>query len=604
VRHTATRLLSAALFLCLTSPTLRAAETAWKPAAAPLMTRWAKDVSPDKARPEYPRPNMVRKEWKSLNGLWEFAFDDENRGAEAGWKSGYAFPERILVPWTYESALSGIGKGKEVHERVWYRRMFDVPRGWKGKRTLLHFGAVDWRSQVWVNGKDMGVHVGGYAPFSCDITAALKPDGPQEVVVAVYDPADPKKGAFQPKGKQLGSHSIWYTRTTGIWQSVWLEPVNATYLASVNLKTKSGGGEATITVSADVPRADDTSLDMAIVRNGKRIPVKRGAVGAFAGGPSSVLTEEVSISNSDVELWSPEKPVLYDVTLTLKQNGRTVDEVKTYCAFRTVGMANGRITLNGKPYFLRGVLDQGFWPDGIYTPPTDEAIKQEVVTTKAFGFNLARKHVKVEDPRWYYWCDKLGLLVAQDMPSSHNLGTEEAKKNFVHEWSEVMKTVRSYPCVIIWVPFNEDWGHPEAFQDEVVKITRRADPSRPIIDASGWTQRGLTDITDIHDYGNDLKKHARTDYPRPTLIGEYGGVALPVEGHTWITGWGYQTVKTPEELLAKYRFLTDQINGAAGLSGFVYTQLTDVEQELNGVMTYDRLPKAPPEKFGAINRGR
>ncbi len=261
------------------------------------------------------------------------------------------------------------------------------------------------------------------------------------------------------------------------------------------------------------------------------------------------------------------------------------------------------MTLNGKPYFLRGVLDQGFWPDGIYTPPTDVAIKSEVETTKAFGFNLARKHVKVEDPRWYYYCDKLGLLVAQDMPSSHNLQSAEAKSNFMHEWAEVIESVRNHPCIILWVPFNENWGDPKAFQDEVVERTRAFDSSRPIIDASGWTQRGKTDITDIHDYGNDLKKHANPNHKLTTWIGEYGGIALPIEGHTWVQGWGYQTAKTPDALVDKYKFLTDQINNGTGLSGFVYTQLTDVEQELNGVMTYDRIPKAPPAKFAAVNNG-
>jgi len=575
-----------------------AAANDWKPASAPLMTRWAKEVSPKKARPDYPRPNAVRKEWKSLNGLWEFAFDDENRGRAAGWASGRPLPERILVPWTFEAALSGIGKGREIHERVWYRRAFDVPRAWRGKRVILHFGAVDWESTVWVNGKEMGTHRGGYAPFSYDVTDALRPDGPQEVVVAVYDPADPKKGAYQPKGKQLGSEGIWYTRTTGIWQTVWLEPVHPSHFDLVDVTTRIvGEGQAgEIDVKVEIVHPDGTDWEIRVSRNGVKLPAKEVSRGAFSG-PVSIQ----AVSLPRPELWSPENPALYDVTLTLKRGARIVDEIQTYCAFRTVGMANGRITLNGKPYFLKGVLDQGFWPDGIYTPPTDGAIRNEVLMAKALGFNLARKHVKVEDPRWYYWCDQLGLLVAQDMPSSHNLQTKAARENFVHEWKEVLATVRKHPSVILWIPFNENWGDPKEFQDEIVDLTRSLDPSRPIIDASGWTQRDKTDITDIHDYGNELRKHADPNPPRPRWIGEYGGVALPIEGHTWVEGWGYQTVKTPDELLEKYRFLTDQINDAPGLSGFCYTQLTDVEQELNGLLTYDRLPKAPPEKFAAIN---
>lgn len=557
-----------------------------------MRTRWAQNVSPDNARRDYPRPNAVRKEWQSLNGLWEFAFDDANRGRTEGWMSGHSLPERILVPWTFEAALSGIGEGKEIHERVWYRRTFEIPPAWRGKRVLLHFGAVDWESTVWINGMEMGTHRGGYTPFFYDITDALKPDGPQEVVVAVYDPAGPEQGAYQPKGKQLGSEGIWYTRTTGIWQSVWMEPVHLTHIADLSVE----------------PNAALTEMRLRLNTAGS---VPATLLVNLSHGGKTVSTAEASVSESvtlnlpvtDPELWSPENPTLYDVTLILKQNGSVVDEIQTYCAFRSVGIENGRITLNGKPYFLKAVLDQGFWPDGVYTPPADEAIRYDVEMARAFGFNAARKHVKVEDPRWYYWCDRLGLLVAQDMPSSHNLSTPEAKENFVHELQEVIAAVGKHPCVVLWILFNENWGDPKEFQDEIVDLARTIDPSRPIIDASGWIQRDKTDITDIHDYGNDLKKYALPNPPRPTWIGEYGGVALPVEGHTWTEGWGYQTVKTPEELVERYRFLTDQINGAPGLFGFCYTQLTDVEQELNGLMTYDRLPKAAPERFAEANQG-
>ncbi len=566
----------------------------WAPAPSPLRTRWAADVSPQNARPEYPRPQAVRKAWKSLNGLWEFAFDDKNIGRSQGWNSGRTLPDRILVPWTFEASLSGIGKGSEVHERVWYRRTFTLRPGWKGKRILLHLGAVDWESTVWVNGKEMGTHRGGYAPFEFDITESVKGSGPQEVVVAVYDPDDPKKGAFQPKGKQLGSHSIWYTRTTGIWQSVWLEPLDPTHIAGFNITTDMAGK---LSVAARIAGSGPASLTVNVSKSGRR------SASATISSTGDLNKPRVVMQVQDPLVWSPESPALYDVTLTLRQGAKVTDQVKTYCAFRSVGMADGRITLNGKPYFLRGVLDQGFWPDGIYTPPTDGAIKSEVLTTKAFGFNLARKHVKVEDPRWYYYCDKLGLLVAQDMPSSHNLQPAGAKESFLQEWGEIIHTLKNHPAIIIWVPFNENWGDPKEFQDRVVDFTHAADASRPVIDASGWTQRDKTDITDIHDYGNDLRKHCMTSPPRPRWIGEYGGVALPVEGHTWITGWGYQTVKTPDELVAKYKFLTDQINNGHGLSGFVYTQLTDVEQELNGVMTYDRQPKALPGMFAAVNVG-
>jgi beta-galactosidase/beta-glucuronidase len=557
-----------------------------------MQTRWAQFVSLHNARRDYPRPHAIRKEWKSLNGLWEFAFDDANRGRTEGWMAGQSLPERILVPWTFEAALSGIGKGDEIHEYVWYRRTWDIPPTWRRKRVRLHLGAVDWESSVWVNGVEVGTHRGGYTPFSFDITDALKPDNPQEVVVAVYDPADPQQGAYQPKGKQLGSQGIWYTRTTGIWQSVWLEPVHPTHIATFSLEpnTELTGWLLHLVVA----NPECTTLLVNISRN-------RKAVCTVEEKTSETVTLPLPVAHP--ELWSPENPALYDISLILKQNGHVVDEIQTYGALRSVGIHNGRIMLNDKPYFLKAVLDQGFWPEGIYTAPTEEALRYDVEMTRAFGFNTARKHVKVEDPRWYYWCDRLGLLVAQDMPSSHNLSTPEAKKNFSHEWQQVVAALRMHPCVILWIPFNENWGEPGAFQDEIVDLTRAEDPSRPIIDASGWIQRDKTDIIDIHDYGNDLKKHAIPDPTRPKWIGEYGGIALPVEGHTWADGWGYQTVNSPEELLEKYQFLTSQINGAPGLSGYCYTQLTDVEQELNGLMTYDRIPKAAPEQFAEINRG-
>jgi beta-galactosidase/beta-glucuronidase len=569
-----------------------AADTDWRPAPSPLKTRWAKDVTAEKARPEYPRPQFVRSLWQNLNGLWEFAFDDGDRGRQEGWSSGKTLPSKILVPWTFEASLSGIGKGQEVHEHVWYRRTFELPSTWKGKDVLLHFGAVDWESTVWVNGHEVGTHRGGYTPFTCDISKALRPDGPQEIVVAVYDPADPKKAAFQPKGKQLGSHSIWYTRTTGIWQTVWVEPVARTHFTSVVLEPDLS--QQRLTIKTRVTAGVGESVHVSVSKDGKAISDKE----AMTDGGAATLTVDVK----DPSPWSPESPALYDVVLTLQKDGTVLDELKSYTAFRTVDIKDQRIRLNGQPYFFRGVLDQGFWPDGIYTPPTDDAIKYDVEMTKAFGLNLARKHVKIEDPRWYYYCDKLGLLVAQDMPSSHNLQSPEAKKNFEHEWREAMEAVRDHPSVILWIPFNENWGDPKEYQDHIVDVTRSVDPSRPIIDAPGWTQRGKTDITDIHDYGNDLKRHAKPHPRRATWIGEYGGVALPVAGHTWVKGWGYQTVKTPDELLAKYKFLTDQINEAPGLSGFIYTQLTDVEQELNGLMTYDRIPKATPERFAEINK--
>lgn len=619
---------AALLFLAVASAAARAQTNppapaaAWKPAPAPLMTRWAKDVRPDNPRPEYPRPLLVRKEWQSLNGLWQFAFDDKNEGRAAGWQSGKTLPAQILVPFTFEAALSGIGRGKEVHERVWYRRTFEVPRAWRpatGKRLRLNFGACDWETTVWVNGKQVGEpHRGGYTPFSFDITDALRAGGvgAQEIVVAVYDPADPKTTGWQPKGKQLGSEGIWYTRTTGIWQTVWLEPVSPLHLGSVSVKAdvEADNRSGNLTTYVSPVGSGKFDLEYAVSRNGA--VVGRTTLRGLAIVPGSKAAEErlktrasggtfgTAVRLSRPELWSPEKPALYDVTVTLKQDGKIQDTATTYAAFRTYGIQNGRLTLNGKPYFLRGVLDQGYWPDGIYTPPTDAAIRFDVETTKRLGFNMSRKHVKIEDPRWYYWCDKLGLVVWQDMPSSHNLSTAEAKQNFTNEWREAIETVRGYPSVAHWIPFNENWGNPQAFQDEIVTLTRQIDPLRPITDASGWTQRGLTDVIDAHDYGNNLRAQGVQNPTKPKVVGEYGGIALPVPGHTWTSGWGYQNAKNADGLLRRIKYQTTQLFEAANLSGFVYTQLTDVEQELNGLLTYDRLPKADVGRVGAVFSGR
>ena len=574
---------------------------AWKPAPAPLMTRWAKDVRPENPRSEYPRPLLVRKEWQSLNGLWQFAFDDKNEGRAAGWQSGRPLPEQILVPFTFEAALSGIGKGKEVHERVWYRRTFEVPRAWRpgaGKKLRLNFGACDWETTVWVNGTPVGEpHRGGYTPFSFDITDALRAGGigPQEIVVAVYDPADPKTTGWQPKGKQLGSESIWYTRTTGIWQTVWLEPVSAlNSFTSVRVSADPATARITVRVQPAAPYRINRPRAVVFGPDGRKV-----AEADYTGNPY-----ELSLPVPAPKLWSPESPSLYTVRVTLPGADRSiVDEVTTYTAFRTYGISNGRLTLNGKPYFLRGVLDQGYWPDGIYTPPTDDAIKFDVETTKKLGFNMSRKHVKVEDPRWYYWCDKLGLAVWQDMPSSHNLSSDEAKKNFTSEWRETIETVRGYPSVVHYIPFNENWGNPQAFQDEMVTLTRQLDPTRPITDASGWTQRGLTDVIDAHDYSNNLRAQGVENPQKPKVVGEYGGIALPITGHTWTTGWGYQNAKDENGLLRRVGYQTTQLFDAPGLSGFVYTQLTDVEQEMNGLLTYDRQLKAPVEKIATIFTG-
>lgn len=574
-----------------------AAAGEWKRAESPLVTRFAASVSPREVRPDYPRPQLVRRDWLSLNGLWQFGFDDKNEGDGQGWKSGKDFAEHILVPFTYEAALSGIGKGKDVHERVWYRRSFDLPGGWRGKRVLLNFGAVDWETTVYVNGQEVGKHRGGYTPFSFDITSALKGEGRQEVVVRVYDPSEKSGEGWQPRGKQRGSEGIWYTRTTGIWQTVWLEPVADAHLGSVIMTPGVGGdGAGTLALSAKLPpAANGATLEVQISQK---------------GGPAVTQTAKVADGKVSVDLavpgaklWTPETPNLYDLSLKLTQNGKTLDEVTSYTGFRSMGVANGRLTLNGKPYFYRGVLDQGFWPDGIYTPPSDEAIRYDVEMTKKLGFNMARKHVKVEDPRWYYWCDRLGVAVWQDMPSPTILNQLQAREIFQQEWTEVIATTQSYTCVVHWIPFNENWGDPGVFQDDMVNLTRRLDPSRPITDASGWTQRGLTDVIDSHNYSDRLVTEGDPHPAKPKVVGEYGGVGLSVPGHVWSEGRIYVHASAAPQMLEILRRRTSQMFIAQNLSGYVYTQLTDVEQELNGLMTYDREPKADVGAMARIMRG-
>lgn len=558
------------------------------PAAAPLMTRWAKDVSPTSSRPEYPRPAGRRTEWLSLNGLWDFSVD-----AQTG------FDKQILVPFSFEAALSGIGQGKEVHERVSYRRTFQVPAEWFGKRIVMHFGAVDWEATVFVNGKEVGRHRGGYAPFSFDITGVLKEEGEQELEVQVWDPAAhnphafgmiPKRQtAFQPMGKQLGSVGIWYTRCTGIWQTVWLEPLDQAHIKDYHLIPEVDASN--LTVTANLKGTGDT-FEIQISREGQTV-----ASSSFSVGGNTI---KGSLHVPSVELWSPESPTLYDVVLTLKKDGEIVDRIETYTAFRSISIKGGDILLNGRPYMLRGVLDQGYWPDGVYTAPTEEALTEDVLNAKRMGFNTIRKHAKVEEPLFYYLCDRYGLIVAQDMPSSQDLSSKEAKSNYLNEWTEVLHNLWNHPCVAIWIPFNENWGNPGVFQDEVVDFTKAIDHSRIVVDASGWTQRSKTDIIDHHDYTNDLAQYSKTDLTIPQWVGEYGGVALPVEGHTWQRWWGYQSVKSPPKLIQKAKFLTRQITENPGFAGFCYTQLCDVEQELNGLLTYDRIPKAPLEKYAEV----
>jgi hypothetical protein len=596
------RLYPAILAPALLCAPIFASAQEWKPARGPLMTKWAADVQPAKGPPlpEYPRPQFRRERWLNLNGVWQFAF------AKAGdtVPTGKDLPLSILVPFPVESALSGVMKPAE---RVWYRRMFTVPKDWAGQRVLLHFGAVDWEATVYVNGKKIGSHEGGYDPFSFDITMHLKKDSEQELAVGVYDPTD---GGPQPRGKQVRRPGgIYYTPTTGIWQTVWLEPVPATYIKGLNIVTHADRGVAII----EPHIAGDTAG--CAVRVAARI--KNKVVTQFTAGFDSNLRFGLSVGTD--YLWSPNAPHLYDLTVELRKDDKLIDRVESYFGMRKIEVkpgrdgASARILLNGKPIFQMGVLDQGFWPDGLYTAPTDAALKWDVEFTKKLGFNMSRKHVKVEPARWYYWCDRLGLLVWQDMPSGDRsippgkpdlMRTKESAAIYETELRRMIDNLHNHPCIVSWVVFNEGWGQFDTAR--IAAWTKKHDPTRLVDSASGWNDLWVGDVNDIHVYPGPGAPPA--ELRRAGVLGEFGGLGLGVKGHTWdVKTWGYRGVRDKADLTRKYERLLRGVYDLArdkGLTAAVYTQLTDVETEANGLTTYDRaVIKVDEKRIAAANRG-
>jgi hypothetical protein len=565
----------------------------WKPAPAPLMTKWGKQVTPQNAWQEYPRPQLVRKDWVNLNGLWDYAITPKD-GPRPEKSDG-----QILVPFAIESALSGVGKHPSKDQLLWYRRTVEVPPGWMGKRVLLHFEAVDWEATVFVNGKEIGTHRGMSDPFSFDITDALK-DGKGEVVVRVWDPTD---AAAQPRGKQVSKPGgIWYTPVTGIWQTVWMEPVPEGYVRSVRFtpNIETGEVECVVDVVGTVAKVD--------VVVGEVVPntVKMGT--RIGGGEPG---KPFRFKPTDAKLWTPDSPHLQTVTVGVQRelaNQGYTDAVGTYFAFRKVSAAkdeNGvlRLMLNNKPVFQIGPLDQGWWPDGLLTPPSDEAMKYDLEVLKKLGMNMLRKHIKVEPSRYYYHCDKLGLLVWQDMPSGGvpSRGqlippnakqdakfTDDEKKQFRAELKAMIDHLRFFPCIYCWVPFNEGWGQHDT--NDILKWVKEYDPTRLVNGPSGWADRGYGDMKDMHNYPGPGMFPVMPD--RVSVLGEFGGLGLPVKGHLWkdSDNWGYRTYKTTEELRDNYHQLMRRLHPliGKGLAAAVYTQTTDVEVEVNGLMTYDR----------------
>lgn len=555
---------------------------AWQPAVGPLKTRWAKDVSPANAHPEYPRPQMVRKDWLNLNGLWDLAIIGKDAKPSG-------FPSQILVPFPVESALSGVMKPVSENDRLWYRRAFEVPKSWRDQRVLLHFGAVDFETTVWVNGQQVGQHRGGYDGFTFDITGALGKAGANELLVGVWDPTD---AGTQPRGKQVRHpNGIWYTPTSGIWQTVWLEPVSSASIIDLKI-TPDVDASAIVVRPITTATLGGFTLEVT-VREGIR---KVGTASVIPGGQATIPIEKP-------RLWSPESPHLYDLEVRLKLGHRTIDKVESYFGMRKISLGKDdkgftRLLLNNKPCFQFGPLDQGFWPDGIYTAPTDEALRYDIEMTKKLGFNLARKHVKIEPDRWYYWCDKLGLLVWQDMPSGDKFisgkmpditRTPESAAEYETELQALINGRGNHPCIVMWVPFNEGWGQWET--PRVVETIKKLDPSRLVDDASGWTDRGVGDVIDMHKYPGPGAPEPEQN--RASVLGEFGGLGLPVPGHTWQAqkNWGYRSFSDADALTAAYVDLVAKLFPLIeekGLSAAVYTQTTDVEIEVNGLMTYDR----------------
>ncbi|WP_431899975.1 PA14 domain-containing protein [Nonomuraea sp. bgisy101] len=547
-----------------------------------LASKFAKDVNPANPHPEYPRPQLVRDRWHGLNGPWQFA------AAEAGEQPpiGKNLTERIIVPYPVESALSGIGRNED---RMWYRRTFEVPRNWRGERIILHLDAVDWEATVYVNGTRLATHRGGYDRFSVDVTDALKRNGRQELIVGVFDPTD--KGNH-PTGKQrLAPGSIWYTPNSGIWQSVWIEPVAPNRILSVDSVPDLTGQKLKVTV--DTPLAG-TRVEL-VARDGSKI------VGQASGRSGT----ELSLPVRNPKLWTPDTPFLYDLTVTTRD-----DRVKSYFGMReiSIGQVNGktRMLLNGKPVFQLGPLDQGYWPDGIYTAPTDAALRYDLEVTKQAGFNTVRKHVKVESDRWFHHADKLGLLVWQDMPSTSG-NTNQSQ--FETEFRRIVDQHRSSPSAVMWVPFNESWGQYEVAR--VADMVKSWDPSRLVdnqsgVNCCGAQDGGNGDVIDWHMYPGPAPV-SPPSATRASVLGEYGGLGLLVLGHTYSGGgWGYRVEPDAETLTNRYvemdRTLR-RLHACEGLSAAIYTQTTDVEVELNGLMTYDRAVIKPDlARVRAANR--
>lgn len=575
----------------------------WKPIDGKITTKWSEQVSPENALPNYPRPIMERKLWQNLNGLWEYAI--VVKGSEAP----KIFDGKILVPFAVESSLSGVGKNVGAENELIYKRTFTIPKTWKNKKILLHFGAVDWETDVMVNGIHIGKHNGGFTPFSFDISEALNP---QENIleVRVWDPTDQ---SYQPRGKQVSNpEGIWYTSVTGIWQTVWIEPVNASYID--NIRIIPDIDKRILSLTTNIAGSSNKGIVKVDVYDGE-LKIAEG---------KSIAGQNIQIRMpQNMKLWSPDFPFLYSLKISLIQNGEIMDKISSYAAMRkysTKRDTNGimRLELNNQPLFQFGLLDQGWWPDGLYTAPTDEAMAYDIKKTKDLGFNMIRKHIKVEPARWYTYCDKLGIIVWQDMPSGDKNPEWQNRQYFngielqrssvselcyKKEWKEIIDYLYSYPCIGTWIPFNEAWGQFKT--PEIVEWTKQYDPTRLVDPASGGNHYTCGDILDLHNYPTpELYLY---DAQRANVLGEYGGIGWAVPNHLWFDdkNWGYIQFNSSKEVTDEYiKYANKLLNlSKRGFSAAVYTQTTDVEGEVNGLMTYDRkVIKVEENRVKSINQ--
>lgn len=584
------------------------AQSSWQVVPGKLTTPWAAQVNPAQPLNEYPRPQLVREGWQNLNGLWEYAIVPVSASPQA-------YEGKILVPYAVESVLSGVGRRVGKDSTLWYKTSVDIDKQIRSKEVILHFGAVDWKTEVFVNGQSAGTHEGGYDPFSFVITPFLKKGTKQEIVISVWDPTN---DGPQPNGKQVNNpHGIWYTPVSGIWQTVWLEGVSQTHITAT--KHTPDVDKKTVSIQATVAAA----------AAGDKLKIEAW------DGPAKIAEQEVApgvaaqLAIPQPKLWSPDSPFLYDLKISLTRNGKVLDEVKSYFAMRKISMKAGadgiqRMLLNDEFLFHYGPLDQGWWPDGLYTAPTDEALKFDVVKTKEMGFNMIRKHIKVEPARWYYHCDREGVLVWQDMPSGDlggnawdmrlgNITGRKLEKDrssasenmYRKEWKAIMDALHNFPSIVVWVPFNEAWGQFKT--KDITEWTRKYDPSRLVNSASGGNFYPVGDILDIHHYPEpQMPDPQYFGKDQVLVLGEFGGLGLPLEGHTWQdkNNWGYQSFKNKEDLKKRYAEFTESLKTLIknGLSAAVYTQTTDVEIETNGLMTYDRkVIKIPEAELKAMH---